>query len=140
MHRFCPRATEVRQAAAMNGDRSMSTHHRPRVLMLIPSYAKRGIEARVAADSHPTMDYFALQARLGADLVDYTIVDANAHPLIRLARHAGLHIALAMYAFIHRAEYDVVFSNSEHVSIPLAALLKQVRRRPGHVLIGHRLS
>jgi hypothetical protein len=36
---------------------------RPRTLLLIPSYAKRGVEAAVADNLHPTMDYYALQAR-----------------------------------------------------------------------------
>jgi glycosyltransferase involved in cell wall biosynthesis len=110
------------------------------VLLLVPSYAKRGMEERVAANTHPTMDYFALQARLGADLADYGSIDADRHPLVRAARCAGLHAALAVHAVLRRHQYDVIFSNSEHVSIPLAALLKPLKRRPGHVLIGHRLS
>lgn len=114
--------------------------HGPRVLLLIPSHAKVGVADQVAVNAHPTMDYYALQATLQADLVDYRRVEADPHPLIRVARAAGLHVALAMYAFVHRYEYDVIFSNSEHVSIPLAALLKPLRKRPRHVLIAHRVS
>ena len=58
----------------------------PRVLMLIPSYVKRGLETEVAANTHPTMDYFALQARLDADLADYSSMEADRHPLVRAAR------------------------------------------------------
>lgn len=112
----------------------------PTVLMLIPSVAKRGIEAEVAANRHPTMDYYALQAQLGADLADYAALDADPHPLVRAARRAGRDAALAMHGFLRRRDYDVIFSNGENVSIPLAALFKTVRKRPGHVLIGHHLS
>jgi len=112
----------------------------PRVLLLIPSYAKYGISDRVASNTHPTMDYFALQSRLGAVLADYGVVDADRHPLVRAARKAGRDAALAMYGFVRRRDFDVIFSNGENVSIPLGALFKSVRKRPGHVLIGHHLS
>lgn len=112
----------------------------PRVLLLIPSYAKQGIAEQVAANTHPTMDYFALQERLGAILADYETVDTDRNPLVRLARKAGRDAALAMHGFLRRREFDVIFSNGENVSIPLAALFRTCRRRPGHVLIGHHLS
>jgi glycosyltransferase involved in cell wall biosynthesis len=108
--------------------------------MLIPSYAKRGVDADVAANLHPTMDYFALQSSLGADIADYASADADPHPLVRAARRAGLDAALAMHGFLRARKYDVIFSNGENVGIPLAALFAMRRARPGHVLIGHRLS
>ena len=112
----------------------------PRTLLLIPSVAKRGVEEQVAANTHPTMDYFALQARLDADLADYAVAEATVHPLVRAARVLGRDVALAMYGFLHADSYDVIFSNGENVSIPLAAFLSVRSRRPLHVLIGHRLS
>ncbi len=112
----------------------------PRVLMLIPSYVKRGIEPLVAADQHPTMDYHALQAELDADITDYASVDIDRRLLVRLARKAGRDAALAMIAYLDRGRYDAVFSNGENVSMPLAALFRTAHGRPAHVLIGHRLS
>jgi glycosyltransferase involved in cell wall biosynthesis len=109
-------------------------------LLLIPSYRKQGIEAEVAANLHPTMDYFALQANLHCDLADYGSVDADRHPLVKAARQSGHDLGLAMYGFVRTRAYDVIFSNGENVGIPLAALLTARRRRPGHVIIGHRLS
>jgi glycosyltransferase involved in cell wall biosynthesis len=111
-----------------------------RTLMLIPSYAKRGVEPEVAANVHPTMDYFALQSRLGADIADYAAADDDPHLLVRAARRAGRDAALAVHGFLRSPGYDVIFSNGENVGIPLAALLATRRARPGHVLIGHRLS
>jgi glycosyltransferase involved in cell wall biosynthesis len=108
--------------------------------MLIPSYAKVGVDEAVAANNHPKMDYYALQERLGAEIGDYAALDADRHPLVRLARKAGRDAALAMHGFLRRRDFDVIFSNGENVSIPLAMLFRLVGRRPGHVLIGHHLS
>lgn len=115
---------------------------KPRVLMLIPSEAKHGVEPMVCQDAHPTMDYYALQAALGADILDYSRMEAEAKPaLVRLARRAGRDMALAAMAYSRRRDYDVIFSNGENVSIPLALMLKRHRsQRPLHVLIGHRVS
>ena len=96
----------------------------PRTLLLIPSTAKRGVEADVAANLHPTMDYYALQARLGADLADYATVEEDSHPLVRAARRIGGDTALGMYGYLRANQYEAIFSNSERISIPLAALLK----------------
>jgi glycosyltransferase involved in cell wall biosynthesis len=111
-----------------------------RTLLLIPSVAKRGVARQVAANEHPTMDYFALQTRLGADLADYSISDSDPNPLVRAAHIFGRDAALAMHGFLRSDQYDVIFSNGENVSIPLATLFKTRARRPVHVLIGHRLS
>lgn len=108
--------------------------------MLVPSVAKQGVEAAVREDRHPIMDYYALQERLGATIVDYTAVEQSASALVKLARKAGRDSALAALGYLMRHEFDVIFSNSESVSIPLAALLKRHRVRPRHVLIGHRLT
>jgi glycosyltransferase involved in cell wall biosynthesis len=109
--------------------------------MLVPSVAKRGIETAVAEDRHPIMDYFALQRELNADLLDYDALDAEANPaLVRLARRAGRDVALAALGYLRRRDYDVIYSNGENVSIPLAIMLKRHLRRPAHVLIGHRVS
>src|SRR5262245_3694393 len=108
--------------------------------MLIPSRIKRGIESQVDGDLHPTMDYYALQTELGAEIADYSAADEDRHPLVTAARRAGRDAALAMHGYLRRREFDVIFSNGENVSIPLAALLKGTRRRIHHVLIGHHLS
>jgi glycosyltransferase involved in cell wall biosynthesis len=109
--------------------------------MLIPSEAKRDIAEAVRDDAHPTMDYVALRQALDADLLDYSSLNIGPqHPLVRVMRKAGRDAALAALGYLRRSDYDVIFSNGENVSIPLSILLKRHRRRPGHVLIGHRIS
>lgn len=114
----------------------------PRVLMLVPSVAKQGIADAARADAHPQMDYYALQAELNADLLDYAALEAHANlPLVRLAQRAGKDAALAALGYAQRQKYDIIYSNGENVGIPLALLLKRHgERRPGHVLIGHKVS
>ncbi len=112
----------------------------PRVLLLIPSYAKQGLDSQVQENLHPTMDYYSLQRSLNADLADYRSVDESRSLLVRCARLAGRDAGLAALGFVNRKQYHVIFSNGENVSIPLAALLTTVRSRPGHALIGHHLS
>ena len=75
------------------------------------------------------------------EILDYAAVDADASPLIRLARRfAGRDAALALMAFQRRGEFSAIFSNGENVGIPLALLLGLGPRCVGHVTIGHRLS
>ena len=118
-----------------------------KMLLLIPSVAKTGIEADVASDRHPTMDYHALVAALrdhhgrAVDILDYAALDADATPAVRLARKVGgRDAALAALAFARRKDYAAIFSNGENVGVPLALLLGGVPRPPGHICIGHRLS
>lgn len=118
----------------------MPLAEKTRVLMLIPSYIRRDIDEAVRNDQHPMMDYHALQRKLGADLMDYADAESVKHPLVRLLRRAGRDAQLAAAAYLRRSHYDCIFSNGENVSIPLALLMGRTNRRPGHILIGHRLS
>ncbi|MDQ2800494.1 MAG: glycosyltransferase family 4 protein [Armatimonadota bacterium] len=121
--------------------------HVMKALLVIPSVVKTGLEAEVAADRHPTMDYHALATALQnrdgmtVDILDYAAVDRAASPIVRLARRlGGRDAALAMLAFQHRKDYAAIFSNGENVGIPLALLMSRQARSTGHVTIGHRLS
>lgn len=120
---------------------SAETQVAARVLMLIPSYARTGIEEEVAANRHPTMDYYALQARLSATIADYGVLERDKRLIVRLARSLfGRDAALAVLGFLERRRYEAIFSNGENVSIPLAMLFALERKRPAHALIGHHLS
>jgi glycosyltransferase involved in cell wall biosynthesis len=107
-----------------------------RVLLVIPSVLKRGLEVDVAADRHPTMDYYALadavRERGGkVEIVDYTHVSSSKLPR---------DVALAWLAYRRRNQFDVIFTNGENVSLPLALMFKATSKRPRHITIGHRLS
>jgi glycosyltransferase involved in cell wall biosynthesis len=119
-----------------NSDTSPS----PRIALLIPSVAKTGIDTETAAGDHPLMDYYALNQRLNGELIDYTVVENDPRWIVRKAFGLSKDVGMAVRAFLDRGKYDSIFSNGENVSIPLAALFSLVRKRPGHVLIGHHVS
>jgi len=107
-----------------------------KVLLVIPSVIKRGIEQDVANDKHPKMDYCALADALQArgasvDMIDYAHVAGGRLPA---------DVALAWEAYKMRGGFDAIFTNGENVSIPLAMMLACAVRRPAHVTIGHRLT
>ncbi len=117
-----------------------------KILLLIPSVLKTGVEAEVAADRHPVMDYYALAETLrrehgcAVDFLDYAAAEADHSPGTRVAARGGLDAALAWMAFHRRRGYDAIFSNGENVGVPLALLMRCVAGGPRHVTIGHRLS
>ncbi|MBC8140083.1 MAG: glycosyltransferase family 4 protein [Armatimonadetes bacterium] len=121
-----------------------------RTLLLIPSKLKTNIEAQIADNTHPRMDYFALQEKLNPQnsdscvIIDYTEVEGSRHPVVGVLRKMfGNDFALAYMGFRAAKQYDAVFTNGENVGLPLALLWKFLgggASRPAHVTIGHRLS
>ena len=120
-----------------------------KVLLLIPSVLRTGIEDAVAQNKHPRMDYYALSDYLNAapetcaDLAGYAEMDADPHPLIALmTRLGGRDAGLAAYGFLRCKNYDAVFTNGENVGLPLALLLKSGggKKKLRHVTIGHKPS
>ncbi|HEX5324161.1 MAG TPA: glycosyltransferase, partial [Capsulimonadaceae bacterium] len=107
-----------------------------RVLLLIPSVVKTGVEKAVAQDRHPTMDYWALVAALRARGCEAELLDYKSVETTRLPKDT----ALALAGFQRKDKFDSIFTNGENVALPLALLLKSSRARPRHVTIGHRLS
>lgn len=117
------------------------------VLLLIPSYRKLGSGTAVVEDKHPVMDYDALATGVqvrGAfvRLYDYHALEADPHPTVKLVRKfLPKDLALAAVGAIYSLRYNVIFTNGENVGLPLALALKFLgKKRPGHVMIGHRLS
>ena len=118
-----------------------------KALLLIPSVLKTDVDADVAEDRHPVMDYYALadalrqQHGMTVDIADHADAAKDTYPAVRLAQKAGgPDAALATLGWARRRGYDAIFSNGENVGIPLALLLGLTGGGPGHVTIGHRLS
>ncbi len=115
---------------------------RPRVLLAISVQPADTMRADIAKDKQPRRDYLALQEMLDADII--YLSDTQGTRLTRLIkRFFGPFTALAWAAFCRRHQYDVIFTDTEIVSLPLALLLKLSRSRPGsprHVALAHYLS
>lgn len=88
----------------------------------------------------PRPDYHVLAAATNGHLVDFQAAGTDGVLGRVTARLLGDDAALAVACFRRRLDYDVVFTDSERVGMLFAVLCSTVRRRPRHVMVGHRLS
>lgn len=110
-----------------------------RTLLVISAEVKRSVQPEIAAGRYPRKDYFELANALQADILDWTAI--NAHAVTRLVtKVAGISLAHAWLAFRQRQSYQVIYTDSERVGIPLAVLLKLARASNHHIMLAHLLS
>ncbi|MBF6591768.1 MAG: glycosyltransferase family 4 protein [Ktedonobacterales bacterium] len=112
-----------------------------RALLVIAAQPDAEREAAVAADHRPRTDYTLLGAALGADLL--SPAGARARGIGRLLAPISMPLALAWAAFTRRRRYEVIYSDSERIGLPLTVLLWLARARrghPRHVMLAHHLS
>lgn len=120
---------------------------RPRVLLVIsvpePDAATR---VQIAAGRQPRRDFDELRRALDAD-----ILYIDSAPPSRIARFArsvlgrriGARVGLAFAVLALRKRYDIVFTDTDAVGLPLALLLKLRRvdeRALRHVTLSHNLT
>ncbi len=106
----------------------------PRVLMLVSAPADEELRDEVRRGERPCPEYLRLEADFGVELLDWSQVRGAQR---RSAMHSARHVRAAM----RRLEgLDVVFSDGEHVGLPMALALRSVRGRPAHLMIGHHLT
>jgi glycosyltransferase involved in cell wall biosynthesis len=103
----------------------------------IPSDLVESLEA----GRRPRPDYVALAEATGGELLDRPAVRARMGRIGGLIeRVVGANVAMAVECFRQRRRHAVVFTDGEQVGLPYAALSWFTRRRPRHVMIGHRMS
>ncbi|MGH9272406.1 MAG: glycosyltransferase family 4 protein, partial [Ilumatobacteraceae bacterium] len=112
-----------------------------RLLLTVSGIIPDGLERDVEIGRRPRPDYVVLASALEADLVDFVAARQSCGFIGRfIERIAGPAVLLAWYCYRHRRQHPIVFTDSEGVGLPYAALTWFSRRRPRHVMIGHRLS
>jgi glycosyltransferase involved in cell wall biosynthesis len=112
-----------------------------RNLMLVTSSVSAGLIDEIANDKYPRTDFFELSKSLNADIVSYQDVsDAKSGLTSIVNKLLGRSAALALEGFRRRADFDMVFTTSEAVGIPLALLFKFTGTRKRHVMVTHRLT
>lgn len=110
-----------------------------RTLLIISADVRPEAQKEIAAGRSPRKDYFELAGALQADILDWS--SAHSTFISRLlARTAGKAVAQAWLAFRQRHSYRTLYTDSERIGIPLAALLKLARARQYHVMLAHILS
>lgn len=115
---------------------------KPRILLVIPGQPRPALEDEIATGKRPRVDNYAIQQVLGADVLHLN--DAQATHLGWLnSRLFGPKLALTWTAFCRRHAYDIIYTTTESVGLPLAMLLKLSGARAGrprHVSLSHYLS
>ena len=108
-----------------------------RFLMLVSARADAGLREEVAQDRRPCPEYLRLEQRHGVELLDWSRLGRG-----RSGRSGRLSIAHARAALrvLRRGRYDGVFSDGEHVGVPLALTMRLRGPRPPHLMLGHHLS
>jgi glycosyltransferase involved in cell wall biosynthesis len=109
--------------------------------LLIPLQVNRDSRIPKGFAEYPRIDYFEIAQRVDAAIVDNATIGDHSDALDRLVRRwLGLAPAHALWAYRHRAQFDLFYSDAERVGLPLAATLQSVATPPRHVMIGHWLS
>jgi glycosyltransferase involved in cell wall biosynthesis len=104
-----------------------------RPLLLISAWADAGLRQEINDGLRPRPEFLELERLHGAELLDWSRLDGG-----RL-RTGMLSLRHAQAALRQLRGHDVVFSDGEHVGIPLALAMRLGRARP-HVVIGHWLT
>jgi glycosyltransferase involved in cell wall biosynthesis len=101
--------------------------------MLVSAAAGADLRRAVADKSRPAPEYLRLQQRHGVDLLDWTElgVEDGHRSIVRSLRQCRTALSRA-------GGYDVIFSDGEHLGIPLGLALRTTTRTP-HLTIGHNL-
>jgi glycosyltransferase involved in cell wall biosynthesis len=104
----------------------------PRVCMLVSANAGVNVREEVRRGLRPRSEFLVLEERYGVKVLDWSRlgVSGGRRSFARSLRHVGA-------ALRSLDSYDVVFSDGEHVGIPMAlAMLATSRSRP-HLVVGH---
>ena len=114
-----------------------------KILLTVSSEIDPQLEEKIARGERPLADYIAMARGFPADLMDYRTARKTGGWMGKLLEKiGGLNLMLAWACFVQRRNYQVLFTDGEHVGLPLAFLLKFIgwRQRPKHCMIAHRIS
>ena len=103
-------------------------------LMLVSTSVTSDLRRQVAAGLRPTPEYLRLEEKHGFDLLDWTQagLDRGGRSVQRSLRHVAVAVGSARH-------YDVVFSDGEHLGIPMSMAMGVGRIHASHAMIGHNL-
>jgi glycosyltransferase involved in cell wall biosynthesis len=113
------------------------------VLLTVSGVIDPEIEEKTARGERPQADYMAMSRAFGADLLDYAAARRQSGVFGGLLEKiGGPNLLLAWVCWRLAQSYRVIFTDGEQVGIPLAFLLKFLRRwrHPRHLMIAHILS
>ena len=107
----------------------------PSVLMLVSARANAVLREEVARGVRPRPEYLQLESLYGVELLDWSRIPGQVRARSRW--RSSVHVATALRRL---PGYDVVFSDGEHVGIPLALARRGLGLTTPHLVIGHHLT
>jgi len=102
-------------------------------LLLVSAWVDAALRDEVAAGRRPRPEYLELERRYGMELFDWSRLGLTGR------RNAMLSLRHVAAALRHLRGHAAVFSDGEHLGIPLALAMDVLPSRP-HVVIGHWLT
>ena len=103
--------------------------------MLVSATADARLRREVAERARPRPEYLLLEADHGVELLDWSRLPGPSRG--RSGWRSAVHVAAALRTM---QDHEVVFSDGEHVGIPLALALRAFGIRTPHLVIGHHLT
>jgi glycosyltransferase involved in cell wall biosynthesis len=121
---------------------SLDASIRPRpVLLTVSGVIPSDLGESIEKGRRPRSDYLEMAKAFDAEVIDRPgALRALGSFGVLLERFAGPNVTLALACLVRRNRHRVVFTDGEQVGLPYAALCWFTRKRPRHVMIGHRLS
>lgn len=117
------------------GTQATGRDRTPRVLMLVSHRSDPAMRLAVRLGRRPCPEYLRLEERYGVELLDWSRL--RSRPSQRSMRVSLEHTAGAL-RFLR--DFDVLFSDGEHVGVPLALGMRLLRHRKPHLMLGHHLT
>jgi glycosyltransferase involved in cell wall biosynthesis len=103
--------------------------------MLVSAAVDDRLRREVADGARPRPEYLLLESDHGVELLDWSRLPGPGRG--RSSWRSAVHVAAALRALDH---HEVIFSDGEHVGIPLALALRTLGNSTPHLMIGHHLS
>jgi glycosyltransferase involved in cell wall biosynthesis len=104
-------------------------------LMLVSAAADDRLRREVADGVRPRPEYLVLEADHGVELLDWSRLPGSSGG--RSIWRSAVHVVAALRALDH---HEVVFSDGEHVGIPLALAMRTLGISTPHLVLGHHLT
>ena len=106
-----------------------------RYLMLVSARADHQLREDVRQGLRPSTEYLHLEERHGVELLDWSQLGPQA-----VSRSPRLSLTHAVSCLPRLRSAAAVFSDGEHVGIPLALAMRGYGIRTPHVMLGHHLT
>lgn len=106
-----------------------------RYLMLVSARAEARLREEVGLGRRPCPEYLRLEQRHSVELLDWSGLRSDAS-----GRSVGLSVAHARTALRRLERVDAVFSDGEHVGVPLALAMRLKGLSTPHLMLGHHLT